>query len=130
MFLEWDEKYSVKVESLDNQHRIIFDIINELSEAIENGKEYLVLDGILDSMESYAKIHFLSEEKYMEDCHFPGLDEQKKQHQFFIRSVGEYRKKLKDDVVHLPEDIGEFLSSWWSSHILVQDMKYSSFSAE
>lgn len=128
MFLEWDEKYSVKVKELDTQHQILFDVINEMSEVVERGRDYLLIAGILDSMDLYTKAHFLLEEKYMQDHNYPDFDEHKKQHQHFIDSIERFKKDLQDvDFMDIPKDVARFLKTWLTSHILMVDMKYSAF---
>jgi len=127
MFLEWDEKYSVKVKRLDDQHKILFNIINDVSEAMDAGEGNQVLGDILDSMASYSKVHFFSEEKFMQDCDYPDLDKHKKEHQYFVTRVQGFKKNLEDEKNALSKDVIDFLKTWLTEHILVKDAKYSTF---
>lgn len=127
MFLEWDEKYSVGVQRLDDQHKILFSIINDISEAIEGGGGNLSLGDVLDSMVSYTKVHFFSEEKYMRDYGYPDFNEHRKEHQYFVGRVESFKKELEGGPWELAEDVLEFLRKWLTAHISVKDMKYRVF---
>jgi len=127
MFLEWEQKYSVGVKRLDDQHKILFSIINDMSEAIEKGDGNQALMHVLDSMASYTKVHFLSEEKYMKDYDYSDLNEHKNEHQHFIGRVDNFKKDFEGRKSELSKDVMIFLKDWLTSHILVKDMKYSTF---
>ena len=127
MFLEWEEKYGVGVKRLDGQHKILFSIINDMSEAIEKGEGNLSLRHVLDSMASYTRVHFFSEEKYMQDYGYLDFDEHRKEHQYFVNRVEDYRKELEGGKLGLVKDVLQFLKKWLTAHILVKDMKYRSF---
>ena len=127
MFLEWDEKYSVKVERMDEQHKILFHIVNDVSGLMDKEVESQAFDEVLDSMVSYANVHFFSEEKYMQDFNYPDLDAHRDEHAYFIRRVQEFKENSESEKASLPKDIAQFLKTWLTAHILVKDMKYSTF---
>ena len=65
--LEWEEKYSVGVVEIDNQHKRMFEIINELFEAINNKIIEEKLDKIIAKVVDYKDFHFTTEEKYFKE---------------------------------------------------------------
>ncbi len=54
----WSEEYSVNVNGLDNQHKKLVDLINELHSAMKEGKSKEVLGKIIEELISYTKFHF------------------------------------------------------------------------
>ena len=46
-FIEWDEKYSVQVKEIDEQHQKLIGLINTLHDAMRDGKGRDVISGII-----------------------------------------------------------------------------------
>ena len=58
----WTEAYKVNVTALDQQHQELFDIVNELEQALRIGEGNAAIDRILDRLETYVEMHFTFEE--------------------------------------------------------------------
>lgn len=121
----WDNKYSVDIESIDNDHKGLIDLINKLFEAMRAGKAKDVLDGTLTKLISYTRTHFLREETYFRTTNYPGYEEHKDQHELFIQKVNELKKHLDQGDSKISIDLMKFLSDWLINHILVSDRKYA-----
>lgn len=122
---KWDEKYSVKVHEMDDQHKRLFDLINQLHEAMHSGKGNAALAEILKGLKDYTITHFGAEEKYMEKIHYSGISEQKKQHLIFIKKIEEYVNDLESRKLGLSIEVLNFLRDWLINHIQLMDQKYS-----
>lgn len=122
--LEWDENYSVGVQEIDNQHKILFATINELLDAIHNNEPEEKLDHIIQNIITYKKHHFSTEEKYFKEFNFEGAEEHIEQHKKFNDNI----KKLFED--HPKHDIElcflliDFLEDWLIDHLQNMDQKY------
>ena len=77
VFLKWDDSFSIGVPEIDRQHKMLFDLTNEVAKAAAEGTG---LDGPLNSLVEYVKIHFAVEEDLMARSRFPGLDTHRKIH--------------------------------------------------
>ena len=121
----WNEKYSVHVEKMDEQHKKLFELISRLHEAMSEGKGNAELGEILNGLKVYTETHFTDEEKYMKSFGYSGLPEQKKQHTLFIEKINEYEKKLQDKKLGLSIEVLTFLRDWLIHHIQTVDAKYS-----
>ncbi len=123
-FIEWAEEYSVNVKEIDDQHKGLFQIINNLNDAVSEGKAPGVIDATIHKMIEYANVHFATEEKYMTKYHYPGYQEHKAEHdQFNLKSL-EMNGRLKAGVYVMSTEILRFLKDWLTNHILVTDKKY------
>ena len=60
---KWDQGLNVGIGILDNQHKIIFDLINDLGAATEAMADRRVIDTLLDVIENYVFRHFEAEEE-------------------------------------------------------------------
>ncbi|QJB54947.1 bacteriohemerythrin [Pseudodesulfovibrio sp. zrk46] len=119
--MEWDESMAVGVEELDEQHRILIDLLNAAYEAVQRHDEHRMGE-LLDKMQDYAITHFATEEKMMAECGVPDLQAHKFQHAKFNNEVLEFKKK-QFEKTNLSQ-IFVFLSRWLTSHIMDQDKKY------
>lgn len=124
--IEWKEKYAVGVETLDNQHRIFFSLINKL-ESLTGHKAYLdELPLILNEIVEYTTLHFNTEESIMEKVAYPKLDDHRHKHNQIKKDIYLKCKKVIEkepstmDVIWLYN----YMKDWIKSHILEEDAQY------
>ena len=125
--IEWCEDFSVHIETIDEQHKTLISLINELNLAMKYGKEKKHCANIINGLFEYIKTHFTTEEGILEQHNYPQLAEHKKEHDLFIDKILEFKTDLKIKQVCLSEEILEFLSTWLIDHIQGTDKKYATF---
>ena len=125
--LNWNDSLSVGVKEIDGQHGKLVDMVNQLHEAMKQGKADTVMMGIIQEMKRYAANHFATEERLMTTHNFPGYAAHKAEHQAFVGKVEALEADLKSGKVAVSSAILDFLSKWLVNHIKGTDMKYSSF---
>ncbi|MFO7734874.1 MAG: bacteriohemerythrin [bacterium] len=128
--IKWNDNFSVNVEKIDNQHRKLISMINELNDKMRQGKGKEVLEKIISDLINYTAIHFQTEEKLFEKFRYPETAVHKKEHTDFVRKVSDFQKNFKAGKLGLSIDIMSFLSSWLKNHIKGTDKKYSEFFKE
>ncbi|MFC2104815.1 hemerythrin domain-containing protein, partial [Bacteroidota bacterium] len=69
--IKWSDDYSVGINEIDNQHKGLVIIINELFNLISEGKSKNKLEEIFNHLTDYTKKHFTAEEKMMEKFAYP-----------------------------------------------------------
>ena len=84
---EWKDSFSVGIGSIDEDHKGLINIINELFDAVSHGvaKEHISSD--LAKLVDYTKTHFKREEIFFEKTNYPLLEEHKLQHDVFIKKI-------------------------------------------
>jgi len=122
---KWDDKYSVGIQSIDNQHKEIFEILNKLLEAMKLGHGSDVTTEIILELERYAVIHFQKEEFFFQRFNFHGSVEHITEHQNFIKKVAVLKPDLKSGKLTLTFELLNFLKEWIDHHILIVDKQYS-----
>lgn len=125
--LNWSEQYSVGLLSVDSEHKKLFDMVNEMHEAMRTGQGNAVLEKILGRLVTYTRSHFAAEERLMQTHGYPGLAEHKKAHDALTAQVIELQRKLKGGKTCLSIEVMLFLRNWLTTHILGTDMKYAPF---
>lgn len=126
-FINWDDSLSVKVTEIDMQHQKLVSIINELNEAMRQGKGKDVLAKIVNGLISYTTTHFNAEEKYFDRFGYPEKDSHKKEHVAFVQKVSDFKVGFEKGKLTLTIEIMNFLSNWLQKHIKGADKQYSQF---
>ncbi len=126
--IEWSDEFSIGIESIDEQHKKLIDMIKTLYDAIADGRASDVMDEIFSSMFDYTDQHFSYEEELFEKYSYPDAEDHKKEHAELKRQL----IKLKDDIYSGDHFMSEvlllkFLEDWLIHHILKTDMKYSQY---
>ena len=129
-FIEWSPKYSVEVNSIDEQHRQLIKIINDLHEAMKNGKGKDVLEISLSNLLNYTKTHFEYEEQQMKLKNYAGLEEHSSKHKDLVKQVIEFKNKFDKGETILTMEIMDFLRTWLLDHIMKTDKKLGSYLKE
>jgi methyl-accepting chemotaxis protein/hemerythrin len=125
--MTWDESLSVSIDEIDDQHKVLVDMINGLHEAMRSRKGEKVLAGLVDALKKYTVEHFGVEERYMEKYKYPGYLNHKKEHERFVAKVLEFESAFKDGKTSLTMDVMRFLKDWLVGHIKGVDKKYGPF---
>lgn len=123
--ISWDDRYSVGVKELDEQHKKMFKMLDDLFESIDTVVDSQTVSNVLSRLREYALEHFETEERYMSECGYPDIENHKWTHEQFRMKVDD----LCSDGTARPEqvltDILNFLYEWLTNHILSCDKKYA-----
>lgn len=130
--IEWDDSLSVNVVLIDEQHKMLIQRLADLSDAFKRGVEQNKIMQTLEFMIDYTDFHFSAEEKVMEENDYPGLDEQKKQHEEFKVTLNNIVEDYKEEgtTTAIAESINVFLLNWLIKHIKGTDSKLDEFLTE
>ena len=136
-FIEWKESHRIGVEKLDEDHRHLLDLANELHAGIarshgDGGFEDVVdelrtmlhvLDGLID----YATDHFASEEECMLEHDCPDYAEMKQAHEQFMSLAQDLRRAFDEGRALSSQEILESIKEWFETHVLGLDMRFGEF---
>jgi hemerythrin len=125
--MEWNNSYSVNVAEIDVQHKKLVDMINDLNDAMSQGKGKDVIGKILGGLIDYAGSHFATEEKYFDKFGYPETISHKKAHADLVKKVLEYQDGFNKGSISLSVEVMRFLKDWLILHIQGTDKKYTAF---
>lgn len=126
-FIEWTKELSVDIQELDEQHKVLVDILNRLHEAIITRTDTDIIDDIFNELVQYTIVHFAVEESLMRIFNYPFYENHKKHHEQLTKQVIDLQKKAKNGDMTASMSLWTFLRKWLTHHILVEDKKYSLF---
>lgn len=126
--IEWDDSYLLGITEIDNQHKKLVEIANELYETASGSPEAykLNMSRVLKKLTDYTVYHFTNEEEFQRKYGYAGVDIHKNAHDNFIKEVNFQIKQLSDN----REDGMRFYSymvNWILNHIAKADRVWANF---
>ena len=125
--MTWDDNFIIGIKEIDDQHKILVGMINNLHDAMRDGKGKLILGEIIEGLSKYTKTHFLNEETLFDKYNYPETDAHRKEHNNFINQIAEFQQGFAEGKLSLSIQVMNFLKDWLKSHILDTDKKYAPF---
>ena len=125
--IPWTEEYLTGLDEIDNDHRMLFALVNDLNTRITSGDRGAI--GItLKSLADYVDYHFTREELAMESAGYPDLVAHIKRHRDLAATVRSLGVMHEEDPAALDgDDVLNFLGDWLTGHIMNSDMDYVPF---
>ncbi|PLX18521.1 MAG: hemerythrin [Marinilabiliales bacterium] len=124
-FITWHDRYSVGVHSINDQHKKLVEMINNLYAEFYNGITDEFLNKLIVELEKYAVYHFAYEEKFMKLYNYNDLKAHEDEHNTFVEKIKKYKETVsvsnKIEVI----DLATYLKNWLLKHIMGTDKKYS-----
>ncbi|MCX6835592.1 MAG: bacteriohemerythrin [candidate division Zixibacteria bacterium] len=123
VYIDWEDRYRIGHEAIDNQHRRFFELINNLQQQASagSGRDATIL--AMNSLANYALEHFADEEELMDQISFPGLIQHRRRHYSFASKVADMALEWGKGNETSIDDILLFLKEWLLGHILTEDMQ-------
>ena len=125
--LTWQDKYSVGIRQIDDQHKQLISMINELNDAMLAGKGKDVLMTVLNKLASYCVSHFSVEEKLFDTHVYPETADHKDKHQKMTAKVTALIGEVQSGKSTVSIEVMNFLKNWLDKHIMETDKKYGSY---
>jgi hemerythrin len=122
--LEWTDKMSVGIETIDADHKKLLALVNELHAVVRKKESPQVVGRVLRDLIAYTDYHFQAEEQLLRLLRFPDLERHKAVHDQLRKRVAELETRYGDCPEKASVKMFDFLSDWLMRHILGEDMKY------
>lgn len=122
-YINWCSYYSIGDKSIDDQHKQIIAIINDLWKAMDKDDNQKEVQSLLDRLVEYTHTHFKFEEEKMQACGYPELAEHKALHEMMRQKTLDFKQYENLNA----SELLKFLKQWWVNHILEYDKKYSPY---
>ena len=121
MISQWDDKYSLHVEKIDDQHKELFRL-SAIVESLDEKTTKEEIKELLNSFFAYMRNHFKDEEAYMKSIGYPLLKTHYKLHHEIIE---EFTKLIKENhsIENLSKQMKIATKKWLIDHILENDLK-------
>jgi hemerythrin-like metal-binding protein len=126
--IEWSNELSVGIDSIDEQHKKLVNMINALNDAMLTGSSNELLGKIFTGLAAYTQKHFSYEENMFAEHGYSDSEEHKRQHNELIAQVIELKERFMENPQGtISADLMQFLKRWLTNHIMRTDKEYSEF---
>jgi hemerythrin len=125
--VEWDNRYSIGIPLIDEQHKTLIEITNRLFLECLDADAEVKFRGIVKEVVNYVKYHFSAEEKILERIGYPGIEGHKREHEFFVRELLVKVQAFEEGQKYVPNLFARFLRDWILAHIAMSDKAYSTY---
>lgn len=121
---QWKDRYNINYKDIDEQHKGLLGILNDLLDLVEAQSQPEQVTGIFHRLFAYTQHHFATEERYLRKAHWVGLLVHIGEHGAFSRKLLELNERYDPSNPELIQETLTFLRSWYLNHIMDMDMAY------
>lgn len=127
--VEWSDSYLLGIPEIDNQHKKLLKVANDLFDAVTGspGDFKLNFSKTLKSLTDYTVYHFSSEEKFMRGFGYTGTDAHKMAHDGFVSEVSAQIKALGAASPAAGLRFYKYIASWVVTHIAKADVIWAKY---
>ncbi len=127
----WKEEYEIGVDIIDEEHKRLFEFINNLFLLTEKKRGFLggmndkrACKKAVEFFREHAMRHFADEEEYMASIHYEGLEQHKHTHMVFRENTLPALGQELERTGYSPEAVEHFLgvcAGWLIGHTTIED---------
>ncbi len=126
-FINWGEAYILHIDEMDQQHKQLADIVNEIYLHVSNNDLDYVANNAIYRLVALVKHHFETEEEMMMQVNYPEIDEHKKVHRELVDQIVAIAGKIRVELLLNPIDVLAFLRAWLNDHLLEEDTRFAHY---
>lgn len=129
MAIQWRDSYAIGIKEIDDQHKQLFDSIDKLFEACNQGKGKEEVGNTLDFLEDYTKVHFSDEQKLHQKYNYPEATSHRAIHENFLLHMTELKKQFEKEgaSVLFVSTVNKSVLNWLLKHIGSLDKEFATF---
>lgn len=135
MTIQWRKEMTVDESVIDEDHKLLIEIVNTFEMALNRKISPETVDQGLKLLKHYAIEHFRREEELQRAVQYPFLDAHCREHRDLIKrldSIIAHRKTAatRSDIVEVAQQIVALVKEWLVYHILQTDLRMRPYVAE
>jgi hemerythrin-like metal-binding protein len=121
--LQWKPEYSVGVQSMDDEHREMIDLINATYEKLSSNADADQVEEYLGEILSTISMHFALEERIMQNAGYGEFQEHKDDHEVLLDRLRDLMDDYFSDPVSGARRLEQSLSDWFAEHFSTFDAR-------
>ena len=125
--IEWKDEYNTGIPLVDDAHRELVELINQLYEHLQTGHSGATVVDFLGELYATIKTHFVEEEEIMDSFKYDELDKHSNEHEQLLDEICQIMFDYQDGVVEDVQSLVERLDKWFSVHFRTQDARLQQF---
>ena len=121
--IEWDEKFSVGVASVDHEHRELIGLVNETYGRLMRPGADITVPDFFGEIYTRISAHFALEENIMRASRYVHLQEHKADHERLLDEIRDIMDDYEDRQIFDAEQFAQRLESWFTGHFRTHDAR-------
>ena len=128
----WGEQYATGIELIDNQHKELVILTNQLYKACRIGHEVIdtAFKEAMHQMVDYVRFHFSTEQELLEQIEYPNWKDHARDHDTLVKNILDAAKDYEAGMRFTPHVFVRTLRDWVFGHIAMVDKLYSAYVVE
>jgi hemerythrin len=117
--MKWSERFGTGIAEIDQQHKTLFRMSEDLRATLSEGRGERVYGVWLDSLAQYAQAHFGFEERCMYRYQCPVAEVNSRAHSKFVEAVGQFRERYAAKGFNRADaqQLVQYIDDWLANHI-------------
>lgn len=127
--LEWTPSIALGIETIDSQHRALFEQINALMAALSAGRSRDEVGKAIDFLQDYVVDHFTQEAKYMAHHEYPNASAHNAEHSRFVADFRALKQtyEVEGATIRVAVEVQKRVGEWLITHIKRTDTDLAEF---
>ncbi len=125
--LRWNANLSVGLNCIDDQHKVLIDLINELHRQMSSAAPESEIGTVLNQLIDYTKTHFGFEEDLFTEHGYEETEAHVQVHSKLVSQLVDFQAQFKSGKTDISIELMEFLKDWLVNHIKKTDTRYVPF---
>lgn len=123
-FAEWDHRYETGIETVDEDHRQLIELINDFHDLLLQGGSRAEVIDLLGVVYANFKLHFLTEEDFMRSTDYPDFRTHKADHDRLLEEFNDISACYEEGrYFNKPLTLAEHVKNWFDTHFFDMDRK-------
>ena len=121
--IEWNERFSVGIVSVDHEHRELIELINGFQQKIEQDDSVDAKLEYLGETLAHISAHFALEEKLMRESGYDEYQPHKADHEILLDQLRDIMDAVEEDAGVDNDALTTVLEQWFSRHFQTHDAR-------
>jgi hemerythrin-like metal-binding protein len=122
--LEWTDDIAFGIDEMDDQHKQLIALINQLQDSVSQGKNKKEIKENLRSFIDFASYHFGNEEQYFDQFGFSDSENHCAEHKKFLKELKQLQINYSGSKENFPIETLASLKNRLLTHFEESDIKY------
>ncbi len=121
--LQWKNEYSVGIASMDDEHREMIDLINDVYTKLGDSPDAATIESCLEEIFSTISLHFALEERIMRDSGYDEYEAHKEDHEELLDEIRDLMDSFEANPKEGARSLERRLSDWFAKHFASFDAR-------
>ena len=122
-YLEWNENFSVGVDSVDYEHQNLIAMINMIYAELEDRRDMDQIRQTMAEVHLEISAHFALEERIMKDAGYDEYQAHKSNHEDLLDQIRILMDAIENEPDTALDKLSEELADWFGNHFRTFDAR-------